>query len=93
MNRHCIFNRIDAALEKVRARQMEVRAIYLDPEDDAAFIETNTKYWRKALDSRATFYATDYAGHHLRQGTRSQIFSTDGVAVAIPKKLSARVAA
>lgn len=87
-----ILDRIDAALEKVRARGMEVRAIYLDPDDDAAFVQAHTRFWRKALKSRATFYPTEHDGHHIRQGNRSAVYSTHGVEVSIPKRLSPRVA-
>jgi hypothetical protein len=93
MSRTCIFKRIDAALEKMRFQGMEVRAIYLDPVDDAAFVKANTRYWRKALKSRATFFATTYRDHFLKRGTKSRIYSTNGVEVAIPKRLSKRTEA
>jgi hypothetical protein len=86
-----LFDRIDCALEKMRAQGMEVRAIYLSPEDDAAFVKANTRYWRKALRSRATFYCTTYRDHIVRQGKTSVIYSTVGVGVTIPKRLSHRV--
>jgi hypothetical protein len=86
-----IIDRIDAALQKMAFRQMEVRAIYLDEADDAAFVKAFTRYWRKELKSDATFWPTEYRGHHLRKGGKSRIYSTHGVEVAIPKRLSARV--
>jgi hypothetical protein len=49
-----ITDRIDAALQKLAFRQMEVRRIYLDEEDDAAFVKAVTRYWRKELKSTAT---------------------------------------
>lgn len=86
-----LFDRIDQALEKMRAQGMEVRAIYLDPADDATFVRANTRYWRKALQSRATFHCTTFRDHIVRQGKSSIIYSTHGVGVTIPKRLSPRV--
>lgn len=86
-----IVDRIECALEKMRARGMEVRAIYLDEEDDLAYVKANTRYWRKALKSRATFWPTMYGDHPLRTGKTSQVYSTHGVSVSIPKRLSPRV--
>lgn len=88
-----IVDRIECALEKMRARNMEVRAIYLDEADDAAYIKANTRFWRKALQSKATFFPTMYGEHPLRTGTKSIIYSTHGVGVTIPKRLSSRVRA
>lgn len=86
-----ITDRIDAALEKVASRGMEVRAIYLDSADDEAFVKAHTRFWRKALKSRATFYPTTYRDHPVREGDTSRIYSTHGVEVRIPKRLSPRV--
>ena len=88
-----ICDRIDAALEKVAFRNMEVRAIYLTEADYEALKKHETRHWRKKLGSKATFWPTSYRDHHLRSGNRSIIYSTHGVGVAIPKKLSAKVAA
>lgn len=85
-----ITDRIDAALEKVAFRGMEVRAIYLDDADDEAFVKAHTRFWRKALKSRAIFWPTTYRDHPVRQGSTSVIYSTHGVGVSIPKRLSAR---
>jgi hypothetical protein len=86
-----IIERIDAALQKASFRQMEVRAIYLDDADDAAFVKAVTRYWRKELKSKAIFWPTEYRGHHVRKGSKSRIYSTHGVEIAIPKRLSPRV--
>lgn len=93
MSRTCIMARIDCALEKLRARQMAVRAIYLDEVDDAALVKANTRFWRGELGSTAIFHPTEYEGHPLRKGNSSIIYSTHGVGVTIPKRLSAKVAA
>jgi hypothetical protein len=86
-----ILDRIDAALQKVAFRQMEVRRIYLDEEDDAAFVKAVTRYWRNELKSDATFWPTEYKGHFVSKGNESRIYSTHGVEVRIPKRLSPRV--
>ena len=86
-----IISRIETALEKMRFSQMEVRAIYLDDEDDVAFVKANTRFWRKALKSRDTFWPTTFEGHPLRRGKRSLVYSTHGVATTIAKRVSPRV--
>lgn len=81
----CILDRIDAALEKVRARQMEVRAIYLTRKDHDTF----DKAMRKRLKIRGSFLS--YGDHQIRRGEHSIIYSTHGVGVKIPTNLSPRV--
>lgn len=88
-----ICERIDAALEKMAFQGLEVRAIYLSPEDDEAYVKAHTRFWRKALNSRATFYPTTYRNHFVRSGKTSVIYSIHGVGFAIPKRLSPRTKA
>ena len=85
-------SRIDAALEKVALRGMEVRAIYLTEADREQLTKEMTRYWRKQLGSKAVFHPCSYRDHHIRPGKSSIIYSTHGVGVHIPKRLSARVA-
>lgn len=86
-----IRDRIDAALERVALRGMEVRAIYLDPADCEAMVKAHTRFWRKELKSNADFIPLSYRDYPLRHGKTSRIYSTHGVEVTIPKRLSARV--
>lgn len=79
--------RIDAALEKMRADQMEVRAIYLTEAERDQLDRILSKEYGSKL------YTFQYRGHDLRTGQRSAIYSKHGVEVAIPKKLSRRVTA
>lgn len=84
--RDCIRTRIDAALEKVAARQMHVRAIYLTPADrDALDQLLSAEYGTK-------LHTFSYRDHDLRTGKRNAIYSTRGVDVSIPRRLSPRVA-
>lgn len=85
MSRFLIINRLDAALEKVRARQMEVRAIYLTAQDHAALDRAESARWKKKLS------VFNYRGHEIRRGEQSRIYSTHGVNVDVPAKLSPRV--
>jgi hypothetical protein len=88
-----IFRRISAAMEKVRWRQGQVRAIYLDAAD------------RKALDAAASkvhgstvhclgyggldITSHDFDGQAIRPGKRSAIYlKGSGEEIAIPKRLS-----
>lgn len=93
MTRDSIGARIDCALEKVRAQKMEVRAIYLCEADYGQLLKCHTRYWRRALKSRASFHPLSYGDHPIRFGENSVVYSTHGVGVAVPKRLSFRVAA
>jgi hypothetical protein len=87
VNRDCIISRIDCALEKMRAREMGVRSINLTPEDwDDLNAALSAEYG-------STLYTFRYAGHEIRSGNRSVIYSNHGVSVNVPKRLSRRVAA
>lgn len=90
LERAVIFQRIDLALEKMRFRQMEVRAIYLDEEDRDEFDRANTRMWQAKLGSKAKFFATTYREHPLRNGEKSRIYSTHGVETVIRKRLPKR---
>lgn len=81
-----ICDRIDAALEKVVFRGMQVRAIYLTEEDHEKLDQELNLHF----GTRSAFLA--YREHQIRRGETSRIYSTHGVAVAIPKRLSAKVA-
>jgi hypothetical protein len=87
VSRFPIIDRLDAALEKMRARQMDVRAIYLTETDRAALDRAESARWKRKL------HVFHYQGHDLRTGEESRIYSTHGVPVRIPPRLSARVAA
>ncbi len=89
MSRTDIRNRIDAALEKMAWRQMDVRAIYLNAADAKALNRVLSAEFGKPFN----IHACGYRGHILRQGKRSSIFSRQGVEVAVPKLLSHRIAA
>lgn len=90
MSAPTIKDRIDAALEKMRAQQLEVRAVYLNEVDYAALVKEHTRYWRKKLGSKGTFWPMSYGDHPIRFGERSRIYSTHGVEFTIPKRLSPR---
>lgn len=86
MSRFPIIDRLDAALEKMRARQMDVRAIYLTETDRSALDRAESARWKRKM---CVFH---YQGHDLRTGKSSCIYSTHGVSVAVPARLSAKVA-
>jgi hypothetical protein len=88
-----ICDRIDAALEKMAFRRMEVRAIYLTPGDRLALSRAMTRKWREETGSKARLHPCSYRGHHLRPGKASAIYSTHGIAVVVPKLLSRRCVA
>lgn len=67
-----IRRRIDLALERTRERGMAVRAIYLSGLDLVLLGKTT----KGAVGH--------YAGHEVRVGGRSAVYSAHGVKVAIP---------
>lgn len=85
--RPSIIARLDAALEKMRVQGMTVRAIYLTPEDWAAYNRAQSKAYGCRL------VAFLYGSHEIRSGKTSRIYSTQGVGVDVPKRLSAQVEA
>lgn len=87
MSRTRIIDRLEAALEKVRAQGMEVRSINLTEEDwDGLNRALSDEYG-------STLYTFQFQGHEIRSAKHSTIWSTHGVGVAVPKRLSKRVAA
>lgn len=91
----CIANRIDAALEKMKARGLEVRAIYLTEKDHNALDRELCRRWKEAHGYKrfkATFLS--YRDQPIcRSKTRSGIYSKQGVETKVPLRLSHRVAA
>jgi len=82
-----ITDRIDVALEKMRAEGVEVRAIYLTEADRTAL----GKAIRRQLGLRAIAHPCGYKDHIVRSGKYSVIYSKQGVGFTIPKRLSPRV--
>jgi hypothetical protein len=72
--RAAICRRLDAALERVSGQGLAVRAIYLDGLDLEEF--------GKAMRGEVGHYA----GHQVRVGAKSVIYSTHGVGVTIPAR-------
>lgn len=87
MPRADIRERIDCALEKMRAQEVEVRAIYLTEADRAALGRAIKRDW----GFKGTLHPCGYRDHIVRSGQRSVIYSKQGVGFAIPKRLSLRV--
>jgi hypothetical protein len=87
MSRFPIIDRLEAALEKFAFRQMEVRAIYLTAEDHDKLDRAESARFKKKIS------VLEYRGHEIRRGGTSVIYSTHGVGVSVPKRLSAKVAA
>lgn len=80
-----IIARLDVALQKMSFRQMEVRAIYLTEADQKLFNRAMSKRHGMKLSCLA------YQDHQIRRGEKSIIYSTHGVGVAVPKRISSRV--
>jgi hypothetical protein len=90
----CIAARIDAALEKMRAQGMEVRAICLTAKDHDALDAELCRRWKEET-GRKRFKATflSYRDHMISRSVRcSSVYSTRGVETKVPHKLSHRVA-
>lgn len=79
--RPAIIRRLDAALAKMRDREMEVRAIYLTRADWDAYNRAQAK--AIGCKSCACF---QYGGHEIRSGEQSRIYSKQGVSVNVPKR-------
>lgn len=92
---------IDVALEKARWRKLELRGIYLDPADYAAFALFETEKYQRESGSDCTVWPLSYQnvlilGHKalpVKEAKRSAIYATSGEEIAIPKRLSPRVRA
>lgn len=87
MGRSGIIGRLEAAIEKARARQLVVRAIYLTGEDRLALS------WALRVRRKPPTPIAEWRGHEIRDGRQSRIYSTHGVSVAVPARLSPRVGA
>ena len=95
-----IIDRIECALEKARWRKLELRGLYLDHEDYADFAYAETLRWQKETGSTALLWPLAYENVLIlnaksipvKEATRSAIYSTTGEEIAVPKKLSAKVA-
>jgi uncharacterized protein (UPF0210 family) len=87
MSRFPIINRLDAALEKMAFRRMDVRAIYLTVEDHDALDRAESARWKRKVS------VLEYEGHEIRRGNVSKIYSTHGVEIVVPKRLSMKAAA
>jgi hypothetical protein len=74
-----IVARVDAALERLDERGMEVRAIYLDEVDRAALDQVMSRHYGSTLT------LCEFRDHPLRSGKTSMIYSTHGVSVSIAK--------
>lgn len=78
--RALIIRRLDAALAKMRDRDMQVRAIYLNEQDWDAFNAARAK----EIGCKACVCFL-YGDHEIRSGETSVIYSTHGVGVCVPK--------
>ena len=87
-----IHDRIDAALEKMRAQGMSVRSINLCPTDLDALNAYATENFNGRCKPRMPVYCLSYREHAVRPSKRSNIWSTHGVPVGVPRRLSSRVA-
>lgn len=100
--RALICRRIDAGLEKMRQAGMEPRAIYLCPSDYKLLTRASTRNWREQSGSRAYVWPCSYSDVpligekliaqmvpvRLTRKPGSAIYSTYGVKVSVPKRLS-----
>jgi hypothetical protein len=74
-----IIRRLDAALDIMDARNMAVRAIYLTEKDWTAYDRAQSRAYGAKL------CCFQYSDHPIRRGKESKIYSTNGVAVSVPK--------
>lgn len=96
-----IYDRVDAALEKARWRNLALRGIYLNPADYAAFAKAETVRWRKETGSKALCWPLSYqhvlilgkSALPVKEAKSSAVYATSGEQIAIPKRLSPRVRA
>jgi len=79
--RALIFRRLDAALDAMEARGMNVRAIYLTDDDWAAYDAAQSKAFGRPI------WCFQYSGFEIHSGQASRVYSTHGVALAVPKRL------
>jgi hypothetical protein len=88
-SRETICARLEAALEKMRAQQMDVRAIYLTKADRDELDAINTRAFGV---KGAKVHSCSFGGHIVRAGKHSVIYSVHGVGTTVPRRLSAKVA-
>lgn len=79
MSRDDIRDRIDSALEKMRAQGVEVRAIYLTEIDRKALGKAIKRDW----GFKGTVHPCAYRDHFVKSGKHSIIYSTHGVQFTI----------
>lgn len=100
-----IIQRIDAALATMAAREMEPRAIYLTPDDREALATAKTKRYRQETGSAAFLWPCSYGDVPIVNAAgvtriesaipvretenRSVVYSTHGVGVQVPQRVSA----
>lgn len=87
-DRDDIRDRIDVALERMRAQRVEVRAIYLTEADRKALGREIKREW----GLKSIVHPCAYRDHIVRSGKRSVVYSKQGVEFTIPQRLSHRVA-
>ena len=90
-DRAAIHNRIDAALEKMRAQGLDVRSINLCPSDLDALNRVATEAFNGRRKPRMPVYALSYSDHAVRPSKRSIVWSVHGVGIAVPRRLSSKV--
>lgn len=99
VDRRNIVARLDFAIERAAFRCMAIRAIYLDDEDQRALNDFASEAWgsRVVQLQHGGFPVVSgdamYRDVSIRPGKRSVLYSKHGVALVVPKVLSARVAA
>lgn len=85
--RDCIVTRVESALERARYRGEKVRALCLSEADRKAWNKARSKEWGSEVVSLS------YCDIPIRHGERSAVYTDVGVAIYVPKRLSAKVAA
>ena len=93
-----IEERIGAALEKMRLRKMKPRAVYLSPADFKAFKKARTRIWKSEVVPLAVMEVPIISESLIGEMVpvrptgkpRSTVYSTNGVEVAVPVRLSKR---
>ncbi len=83
-----IFRRIDAALDAMSEKKMEVRRINLTDADHELLAKATSYHWRKHTGSKARAIPLSYRDHLIFRSVRkSSIYSTHGVEQVIPQRL------
>jgi hypothetical protein len=87
VSRDSVTTRIDLALEKARCRQLEIKVIYLTEDEWRAYDA------EQSIEYGSRVHCFSHGAIEIRPGERSRLFSKHGESVAVPKLISARVAA